>query len=325
VRSLVTGGAGFIGSHLVDRLVAAGDQVVVLDDLSTGSKENLEELLTQSKLKFVEGSILDMNTVIDAMRGVNRVFHLAAAVGVTNIVQEPLRGILTNTRGTENVLEQCAKQNCKFLLASTSEIYGKTSKIPMSEDDDRVLGSTWVHRWSYSTAKALDEHLTLAYAATGLPAVIVRYFNTYGPRLDERGYGSVIANFLRQAYAGQPLTLFGDGTQTRTFTYVDDTVSGTIAAMETAAAEGGIFNIGNPTTELSIEALAGQILEVTGSSSGITHTPYTDVFGPDFEDTPRRLPSIDRANHILNWRPAIDLRSGLSITANWWLQNRKQT
>jgi UDP-glucose 4-epimerase len=232
MRSLVTGGAGFIGSHLVDSLISRGDEVAVLDDLSTGSLENLRDHLTSSQLRFTEGSILDVGDVTAVTEGVDRVFHLAAVVGVANVVNDPILGMKTNVRGTEILLERCAEIGCKFLFASTSEIYGKSLLLPMAEDDERVLGSTKIPRWSYSTGKALDEHLTLAYADKGLHAVIVRYFNAYGPRVQERGYGSVVANFLRQAHAGEPLTVHGDGKQTRCFTYVDDSVAGTLPSSQ---------------------------------------------------------------------------------------------
>ena len=321
MRSVVTGGAGFIGSHLVDRLIAAGEDVIVLDDLSTGSEQNLHHHAGNARLKFVRGSILDVDAVNDAVGNADRVFHLAAAVGVAHIVRDPLGGMLTNVRGTENVLAACAQHHRKVLLASTSEVYGKSPRIPMAEDDDRLLGPTSVPRWSYSTAKALDEHLGLAYAAVGAPVVIVRYFNSYGPRLDERGYGSVIANFLRQAHAGGPLIVYGDGNQTRCFTFVDDTVSGTLAAMDADTNRGRIFNIGNPATEISIADLATRVLEASGQTAEIVRVPFADVFGPNFEDTPRRVPSIDRAISVLNWRPTTDLAPGLSATARWWADN----
>ena len=208
-RILITGGAGYIGSHLVDHLVEAGHQLTVLDNLTTGNIRNIEHRMPD--IRFVNASILDEETLDREVREAEVVFHLAAAVGVRHIVDAPLEALLVNTRGTENVLAACFKHWRRVLFASTSEVYGHTAKIPMSEDDDRVLGPTTVHRWSYATAKAVDEHLALAYAAHGLPVSIVRYFNSYGPRLDSRGYGSVLANFIRQALAGEPLTVHGDG------------------------------------------------------------------------------------------------------------------
>jgi UDP-glucose 4-epimerase len=317
VRSLVTGGAGFIGSHLVDRLMAQGDQVTVLDNLETGTPRNLCGLNSPS-LRFINASVLAEDTVDEVVKGADRVFHLAAAVGVRHIVDNPLDSLLSNTRGTDILLAACFRYWKKVLLASTSEVYGKTSKIPMEENDGRVLGPTTVQRWSYSTAKAVDEHLALAYGAHGLPVVIVRYFNSYGPRLDPRGYGSVIANFFRQAERGEPMSVHGDGQQTRCFTYVDDTIEGTVRAMETPAAEQRVFNIGNPDTEISIGDLAKKISALIGSESEIVLQDYEDYYGPGFEDTRRRVPSIALASSMLGWTPTIGLDLGLERTYEWW-------
>ncbi|MGH9281398.1 MAG: GDP-mannose 4,6-dehydratase [Acidimicrobiales bacterium] len=315
MRVLVTGGAGYIGSHLVDVLCDEGHEVRVIDNLSTGKAANLAHRL--GDIHFVNGSILDADLVEREVREVELVFHLAAAVGVRHIVDDPLGSLLTNTRGTENVLVACHRYWRKVLLASTSEVYGKTSKVPMSEDDDRVLGPTTVHRWSYSTAKAYDEHLGFAYAAHELPIVIVRYFNSYGPRLDERGYGSVVANFLRQATRGAPLTVHGDGRQSRCFTYVDDTVRGTVAAGMTPEAEGLVLNLGSPR-ETTIRELAEMIRTAVGSRSEVLETPYESYYGPGFEDTRRRVPDITRAREILDWEPKVELEEGLARTIEWW-------
>lgn len=315
MRVLVTGGAGYIGSHLVDRLVALGHDVTVLDDLSTGNIVNLAE--SQAKIRFVRNTILDERLVNRLVRRADTVFHLAAGVGVGNIVAKPLDALITNTRGAENVIEACVKQEKRLLLASTSEIYGKTSKMPMSEDDDRVLGSTTIPRWGYSTAKAIDEHLALAYAQQGLRMSVVRYFNSFGPRLDPRGYGSVVANMMRQALNNEPLTVHGDGTQTRCFTYVDDTVEGTLRVGLDAKAEGIVFNVGNDH-ETTINDLAALIVEITGSRSTIRHISYEERYGKGFEDTKRRVPDVRRAADVLGFRAAIDLRSGLERTLQWW-------
>lgn len=314
MRALITGGAGYIGSHLVDALLDRDHEVRVLDNLSTGNIGNLQQL---DEIGFVRGSILDAELVDEEVAWAQVVFHLAAAVGVRHIVDDPLGSLLTNTRGTENVLAACHRYWRKVVVASTSEVYGKTSKVPMEEDDDRVLGPTTVHRWSYSTAKAFDEHLALAYAAHELPLVIVRYFNSYGPRLDEKGYGSVVANFLRQAFAGAPLTVHGDGRQTRCFTYIDDTVRGTLLAGLTPDAEGMVINLGS-TRETSILELAETIRDFVGSSSPTEFLPYEDYYGPGFEDTRRRVPSIRRANEVLGWEPTIQLDDGLARTIEWW-------
>jgi UDP-glucose 4-epimerase len=314
VKTLVTGGAGFIGSHLVDRLASHGDSVDVLDDLSTGRTDNLEWQRGNSGVRMVEGSILDEAVVEDLVSRCDRVFHLAAAVGVAHIINDPLGSLLVNSRGTENVLAACARHRRKVLIASSSEVYGKTESIPMHEDDDRILGSTMVHRWSYATAKALDEHLALAYARDGLRIVIVRYFNIYGPRMDPRGYGSVMANFLQQASSGADVTVYGDGLQRRCFTFVEDCIDGTMLAMETEAAESQAFNIGDSTSETTILDLARLVVAVTGSASIITHLGYEQRFGPGFEDTRRRVPAVERARERLGWSAGVGLAEGLRRT-----------
>jgi UDP-glucose 4-epimerase len=315
---LVTGGAGFIGSHLVDRLIERGDEVTVLDDFSTGRRRNVQHHAGNRDVRVVEGTILDEALVATLVEGNDRVFHLAAAVGVAHIVANPLGSLLVNSRGTENVLGACARHDRKVLITSSSEVYGRGGKVPMHEDDDRVLGSTVIQRWSYATAKALDEHLLLAHAAKGLHGVIVRYFNIYGPRMDPQGYGSVMANFLRQALAGEPVTVYGDGLQSRCFTYIDDCVDGTTLAMETAPAEGQVFNIGNQTTETTIADLARMITAASGSDSQIVHETYESHFGAGFEDTRRRVPSAARATERLGWTARVGLDDGLRRTLESW-------
>jgi UDP-glucose 4-epimerase len=317
-RILVTGGAGFIGSHLVDALVAQGHRVTVLDLLTTGHRRNLAA--SEDAIELVHGSILDAGLVGRLVEDADVVFHLAAAVGVRHIVDDPLHSIITNVRGTDIVLEACARNGRRTLIASTSEIYGKTPQLPMSEDDDRVLGSTSVARWSYSTSKAVDEHLALAYAGVGLPVSIVRYFNSYGPRLDPRGYGSVLAQFLRQACAGEPITVHGDGQQTRCFTYVTDTVQGTILAGLSDAAIGQVVNLGSDE-EISIADLAQRVRAYVGSQSEIQHVSHESYYGAGFADTRRRVPDITRARHLLGWEPSVDLEQGLGRTYDWWKHN----
>jgi UDP-glucose 4-epimerase len=312
---LVTGGAGFIGSHLVAALIHGGHRVTVLDNLSTGNLSNLTPVA--SEITFVEGDILNADLVESEVRRADLVYHLAAAVGVGNIMAKPLESIITNTTGTEHVLRSCHRHSTRVVLASTSEIYGKSPKLPMSEDDDRVLGSTAISRWSYSTAKALDEHLAFAFATEGLRVSVVRYFNSYGPHLDEKGYGSVIANFIRQARDGDPLTVHGDGLQTRCFTFVADTVRGTILAGTKDEALGSVFNIGS-NFEVSIADLARLIVDKTKSSSPITNVSYEQRYGTSFEDTRRRVPSLDRARDVLGYTPTIDLAEGLDRTLAWW-------
>ena len=315
MRTLVTGGAGYIGSHLVDRLVHLNHEVTVIDDLSTGNLANLQAV--HSDIQFVETTILDADIVDTLVADADVVFHLAAAVGVGHIIEQPLRSLVINTKGAENVITACVKHDRKLLLASTSEIYGKTAKMPMSEDDDRVLGSTTVARWGYSTAKAIDEHLALAHAEHGLRMSIVRYFNSYGPRLDPRGYGSVVANLMRQAIDNEPLTVHGDGSQTRCFTYVDDTVEGTLRAALDLRGEGKIFNVGNDH-ETSIIDLATTIIAMTGSSSRVQHVSYEQRFGKGFEDTKRRIPDVQRARAVLDFNAGVSLQDGLQRTLAWW-------
>ena len=315
MRVLVTGGAGYIGSHLVDALLDDGHEIAVVDDLSTGRVANLEHRL--SEIRFINGSILDDELIDAEIERAEQVFHLAAAVGVRHIVDDPLHSLLTNTRGTEVVLAACFRHWRKVLVASTSEVYGKTSRIPMREDDDRVLGPTSVHRWSYSTAKAIDEHLAFAYSAMGLPIVIVRYFNSYGPRLDERGYGSVVASFVRRSLAGEPLQVHGDGGQSRCFTYVDDTIRGTVLAGFTPEAEGLVINLGS-THEMTILELAERIRERLGSSSPIEMVDYASYYGPGFEDTRRRVPDVSRPEQVLGWAPTVEFEEGLDRTLAWW-------
>lgn len=317
MKVLVTGGAGYIGSHLVDLLVARGDEVLALDDLSTGKAKNVAGHVESGAVELIHDSILEESVVDDAVSRCEIVFHLAAAVGVRMIVEEPLRSLLVNTRGTEIVLGAASRHGSRLVLASTSEVYGKTGKVPFFEDDDRVLGPTTVHRWGYSTAKAFDEHLALAYADQGLAVSIVRYFNSYGPRLDPRGYGSVVANFIRQALAGNDLTVHGDGKQSRCFTYISDTVSGTLSAGIRNEALGKVINLGT-TIETSVSELAILVRDKLGSNSEIVEMPYESYYGPGFEDTRRRVPDISRAAELLDWQPEVDLDEGLERTISWW-------
>ncbi|MGH2498737.1 MAG: GDP-mannose 4,6-dehydratase [Candidatus Limnocylindria bacterium] len=315
-RVLVTGGAGFVGSHLVDRLREEGAAVTVLDDLSTGRRENVAHLEGRAGFALIEGSVLDATLVDRLVADHGLVFHLAAAVGVRYIVEDPLASLLTNVRGTEHVLASAERHGARVLLASTSEIYGKSESVPFREDGDRVLGPTSVHRWSYSTAKAIDEHLAFAYAERGLPISIVRYFNSYGPRIDESGYGSVIARFASQALRGVPLTVHGDGRQTRCFTYVRDTVRGTLLAGRLPSALGQVFNIGS-SSEVSIAQLAERIRDLLGSSSPIQLVPYETDYPKGFQDTRRRVPDISRARNVLGFEAEVGLDEGLAETLAW--------
>jgi len=316
VRVLVTGGAGYIGSHLVDALIKRGDEALVIDNLSTGKIENVRHLLGHPAFHFINDSILNEPLLERFVPSMDLIFHLAAAVGVRNVLQDPLAAINTNVRGTEVVLGLAFKYWKRLVLASSSEIYGKAGHVPFREDDDRVLGSSAVARWSYSMSKAIDEHFAFAYAAKGLPVSILRYFNSYGPRLDERGYGSVVANFTRQALRGEPITVLGDGKQTRCFTYIEDTVAGTLLAGEVKEAIGEAFNIGSPT-ETRILDLARLVKRLTRSKSPIEFQPYEAYYGEGFEDTRRRVPSGEKAKHLLGFTPRVDLEAGLKKTIVW--------
>ncbi len=316
MRVLVTGGAGYIGSHLVDALLKRGDEVLVVDNLSTGRIENIRHLLGHPRFQFINDSILNEALLEQFVPTVDRIYHLAAAVGVRHILQDPLAAINTNVRGTETVLGLAFKYWKRTVIASSSEIYGKASHVPFHEDDDRVLGSTAVTRWSYSMSKAIDEHFAFAYAAKGLPIAIVRYFNSFGPRLDERGYGSVVANLTRQALHGEPITVHGDGKQTRCFTYIADTVAGTLLAGEVPEAVGQAFNIANPV-ETSILDLARTIKRLVRSKSPLTFVTYEAYYGEGFEDTRRRVPAIDKAKRLLGFTARVDLETGLRKTTQW--------
>ncbi|MDQ4149619.1 MAG: GDP-mannose 4,6-dehydratase [Actinomycetota bacterium] len=307
MRALVTGGAGFIGSHLVDALLGRGDRVIVLDDLSTGRHSNLREHSGNPALEFVLGSVLDGELVEQVVAKSDVVFHLAAAVGVRLIVERPLESLVTNIRGSEVVLEKAHKYGKKVLVTSTSEVYGKSRDIPLKEEGDRLLGSPLVGRWSYSTSKAVDEILAHAYWRTkGLPTVIVRLFNTVGPRQTGE-YGMVIPRFIDAAMRGADLTVHGDGSQTRCFGYVGDIVPALIALMESEEAEGQAVNLGS-TDEVSILELAHLVLEVTASSSGVRLVPYEEAYGEGFEDMPRRVPDISKARKLIGFEPRTPLR-----------------
>jgi UDP-glucose 4-epimerase len=317
MRILVTGGAGFIGSNLADVLMEQGHEVTVLDNLSVGKVSNIDHHLESDRFHFVNGSILDTSTLERLVRQVDVIYHLAAVVGVKYVVEDPLHAIVTNVRGTENVLELAFKYWARTVIASSSEIYGKSTHVPLGEDSDRLLGPTTVNRWSYSDAKAIDEYFALAYAQKGLPVSVVRYFNAYGPRLDPKGYGSVIAKFVTQALRGDPLTVYDDGRQTRCFTYVGDAVEGTIRAATLREAAGQVFNIGS-NREATINELAEMILSLTESNSEITHVPYSSAYGSDFEETRRRVPDVSRAREVLGFEAQTPFEVGMRQTLAWF-------
>lgn len=302
----MTGGAGFIGSHVVDALLARGREVVAIDDLSTGSYRNIRHLLDDPRFTFIHGSVLDPETVATAMRGVDVVFHLAAAVGVQLIVDRPLQSLLTNIRGTEVILEAAEQQRAKILITSTSEIYGKNQNGPFKEDDDRLLGSPRKLRWSYSTSKAVDEILAYVYhRELGLPTIVARLFNTVGPRQTGH-YGMVIPRFISQALRNEPLTVYGDGRQSRSFTYVGDVVEALGRLVEKPEAEGEVFNVAGHN-EIEIGELARLIINKTGSRSSISFVPYEDVYGEGFEDLSRRSADTARLERLTGYRCLTDL------------------
>jgi len=302
VRSVVTGGAGFIGSHLVEHLLAAGDEVHVLDNMSTGNPDNLDRVKGTPALTIIDGSVLDRDLVDAAVSGADRVFHLAAAVGVRLIVDEPLAGLRTNIHGTENVLDACLAHGARLLLASTSEVYGKNTSDALHEESDRVLGSALLSRWSYAAAKGIDEAFAHAYFTEfGLPVAIVRLFNTVGPRQTGR-YGMVVPNLVGQAIVDAPLTVFGDGQQTRCFSFVRDVVPAMVRISEHPDALGRAFNLGG-ATEISIIDLARRIIEVLDSDSRIELIPYDQAYPHGFEDMRRRVPDNTRARQLVGFEP----------------------
>lgn len=311
MRALITGGAGFVGSHLADILLANGHEVLVLDDLSTGAIENIEHLRTAPGFAYRIGSVTDEPLLAEMVDYADVIYHLAAAVGVKKIVEEPVNTIECNVHGTEVVLKHANKKKRPVLIASTSEVYGKSADVPFREDADLVLGASTRHRWAYACSKLIDEFLALAYwKERKLPVVIVRLFNTVGPRQTGR-YGMVIPNFVRQALDGEPITVFGDGTQSRSFTYVGDVVRALVALMQHPAAVGEVFNVGNGQ-EVTIRALAEQVKAMTGSSSPIVTIPYDQAYEAGFEDMPRRVPDLAKIRAAIGYAPTVDLEGILT-------------
>ena len=306
MRALITGGAGFIGSHLADYLLDRDDQVILLDDLSTGRLANISHLNGRADAEFVLGSILNADLVDNVVSRVDTIFHLAAAVGVNLIVEKPLESLMTNIRGTETVVEKAHKHGKRILVMSTSEIYGKNTSDSLSEGDDRILGSPLKSRWSYSEAKAIDEILAYTYwREKGLETVIVRLFNTVGPR-QTGSYGMVVPRFVGQALRNEPITIFGDGTQTRCFCHVSDVVKGLVALSEHPEAFGKVFNLGGGE-EVSIKELAERVIELAGSQSSLEFLPYDVAYEAGFEDMERRVPNTERARQLVGFKPSTSL------------------
>jgi UDP-glucose 4-epimerase len=317
LRVLITGGAGFIGSHLSDAYVARGDEVFVIDDLSTGSIENISHLKGHQRFHYTIDSVHNQPLLAELIDGCDVVFHLAAAVGVKLIVESPVRTIETNVRGTEVVLAQANKKKKKVLVASTSEVYGLSNDVPFREDGNLVMGATTKGRWSYACSKAIDEFLALAYwREKKLPTVVVRLFNTVGPRQTGQ-YGMVIPTFVRQALAGRPITVYGTGEQTRCFGYVKDVVGALIGLMDRDESVGEVFNIGS-NEEVSIMQLAGRVRELTGSKSEIVTVPYDEAYEEGFEDMPRRVPDISKVGALTGFRPTVSLDEILQTVIEYY-------
>jgi UDP-glucose 4-epimerase len=305
-HALITGGAGFIGSHLAERLLAGGSRVTLLDDLSTGRMENIAPLLGRPGVQFIRQSVEDEKTVEIAVASCDVVYHLAAAVGVQLIVDRPVHTIRTIIRGTEVVLEAACRYGRPVLVTSSSEVYGKGSRVPFHEDDDVVIGPTKQSRWCYAYAKGIDEFLALAYHREyGLPVTVVRLFNTVGPR-QVGMYGMVLPRFVEAALSGRPLQVYGDGTQTRCFCHVLDVVEALQKLMDSPAARGQVFNVGG-TEEVSVRALAERVIALAGSRSAIEHVPYERAYGQQFDDLPRRVPSLERVRSAIGFAPRFSL------------------
>jgi len=311
MRVLITGGAGFVGSHLADALLAAGHDVTAFDNLSTGSIDNIEHLKPHPRFRYTIESVQNEPVLAEQIDRCDVVFHLAAAVGVKKIVEEPVHTIENNVHGTEVVLRHANKKKRLVVVASTSEVYGKSVDVPFHEDADLVMGPTTKHRWAYACSKAIDEFLALAYwKEKKLPVIVIRLFNTVGPRQTGQ-YGMVIPTFVRQALAGQPITVFGDGTQQRSFTYVGDVVDGLMKLMVEPKAIGQVFNIGNGE-EISMRALAEKVKAMTESGSDIVTIPYDQAYEAGFEDMPRRVPDISKIRGLVGYEPKVHLEEILT-------------
>jgi UDP-glucose 4-epimerase len=308
---LITGGAGFIGSHLAEKLLADGHQVVAIDDLSTGSLTNINHLLKNPKFAFIFDTVRNAEVMHVLVDKCDMIYHLAAAVGVQLIVDDPVHTIETNIHGSEVVLSIANKFRKKILLASTSEVYGKSDKVPFREDDDTVMGSTKFSRWSYACSKAIDEFLAMAYYEQyGLPVIVARFFNTVGPRQTGR-YGMVVPRFVEQALKNEPVLVYGSGKQSRCFGYVGDIVDAAVALMDCPEASGRVYNVGS-TEEISMEDLAKKVIAMTGSKSRIEYLSYEQAYGKPFDDMMRRTPCLDRLEATIGFRPTTSLETILT-------------
>ena len=303
---LITGGAGFIGSHLAEELIKEGENVNVVDDLSTGRIENISSLLDNPQFSFIQGNILNEKLMAEVIEKCELVYHLAAAVGVKYIMENRLNTLQTNVRGTENILELASKDKKKVMLASSSEVYGKNGNVPFNEESVSVIGPTTLHRWSYACTKMVDEFWAFVYfIEKQLPIVIMRFFNTVGQRQLGR-YGMVVPRFIKRALSGAPLQVYGDGTQTRCFTYISDVIRAMVELATCSDAVGEVFNIGSEE-EISIKDLAKKIIKLTGSSSMVEYIPYEEAYGEGFEDMKRRVPDISKIKRFIGWQPEVSL------------------
>jgi len=323
LRYLITGGAGFIGSHLTERLLARGDRVVLLDNLSTGSMDNIRHLKSSSQMEYHLDTIENLQLLAELVDDADIIVHLAAAVGVKLIVESPVRTIETNVNGTQRILEAACKKRKLVLTASTSEVYGKNTNVPFHEDADLVLGPTTKGRWSYAASKALDEFLALSYwKEKKLPVIVVRLFNTVGPRQTGR-YGMVLPNFVKQALDNEPIRVFGNGKQSRCFCDVRDTVEGLIRLMDTDRSIGEVINLGN-TEEITIEGLAKLVKERTSSTSPIEFVPYDQAYEPGFEDMMRRVPCVDKLQALTGFRPQTSLNEIIDRVTAYFRQKEEE-
>ena len=318
MRVLITGGAGFVGSHLAEAFLARDDHVIALD---TGSQAKVRHLLHEPRFRLVVDSIMNADILDGLVAQADLVYHLAGVVGVEHYVADPYHVLNVNVNGTQNVLRAAYKHGRRLVFASTSEVYGRNPRVPWSEDADRVLGPTSIDRWCYATSKAAGEHFCLAYRRLGLPVTILRYFNVYGPRLDRLDVGRVITIFLGQLLRGEALTVIGDGTQTRCFTYVADAVEATVAAGTMSAAEGEIINIGT-AEETSIRQLSELMIAIGGGASTLRLVPQETVYGDSYEDVPRRIPDVARMERILGMRARTPLAVGLARTIAWFREQQ---
>lgn len=318
MKILITGGAGFVGSHLADKLWSQGHDITVIDDLSTGRYSNVAHLEGQDRFQLIIGTILNEALMERLIRDTDEVFHMASAVGVKLIMEQPVKTIETIFHGTDVVLKYCSRYRKKVLVPSTSEVYGKSTQVPFNEDNDILKGSTSKHRWAYACAKELDEFLALAHwKETHLPVVVIRLFNTVGPRQTGQ-YGMVVPNFIKAALQNQPIPIHGDGTQTRCFGHVSDIVEGLTKAIDTTECFGQVMNLGNPE-EVSIKELAERIIAATGSKSEIQYIPYEVAYGAGFEDMQRRVPDIGKAQRLIDFQPTRTLDNIISdVVEEFW-------